>query len=1043
MTNAGTSHVKYSVAVLLLFTGASAATGSEQVAFSGKIVDGEGRPIVGAEVRLYEMAGDGGTSSDYEVKVLQEMTADSDGAFSFAGTGGDGYRQAMIVARRQGLALGWAYWTMREDEERDIALTQPQRLGGVVVDTEGKPLPDVTVFVAVGQIGKREGGGQYLLGPLSRRLLAAESDASGRFALNDLPRGATFELGAERPGYATMTTIDRSSPGETLSFTPGRTDIKLVMQREARIEGRVVQRDSDQSLEGVSIVIRSEEVVPYFLPEPARLRTDGTFSFDALLPGAYTITVGVPERGLAQWVATPVQVTLGAGQTKEDVTVEISKGGIVEFVVTDAAGGQPIDQARVSTRRAQDGQWYSAVSNEEGVARLRLAPGGYQLTSAGKTGYARNIEEKVFTVTDGQTQRVSLTLQATPRVTGVVRDSEGKPVVGAAVTVLPGRPDEALSDSSGRYELVWDPSQWGERDTTFCLLVRHPQRNLAAAVEMGAETQTINVKLEPGVALGGKVVAPDGQGIAGARIMPMLRVSNWGAPMTRERVQAEPDGSFTLAALPRDQRYGINASADGYGSATSDVEADRMQGERLDLEPLTLPVANLSISGEVVDADGNPMAGVRLDGYGQEQPDRVSAQTDDEGRFTIDGVCAGRINLRVDATREDKRLSGRMVTEGGMTGVRIVVREGRSPTQYHSGKTYEQIVAAGERVLVGVVVDESGAPVAGVPVGVCCHKRIREDGRMSWMYSSFPTLKATTDKQGRFAIELEEDGEYNLLFSPDEHAATIVYDIPVNTKDLRVTLENGGTLEGRLVRLEGGQKVPIPNAEVRIEQTDRAAYTHLGFERDRTTLTDAEGHFRFEHVQTGIRPSSSRKESQWTAIPRVWQLSHGDKTETLAFTDGARIEDFELLIKPDIDSTAPLAGNHLPAFEGMAIEHAEDQTKDKAVLLCFFDFQQRPSRNTLMQLTQQADSLAQKGIVVVVIQASQVDGDTLDTWAKDNSLPFLVGTITGDIEATRATWRVTSLPWLILTDSDHTVLAEGFGIGELRAKIRELTDVDP
>ncbi|MBN1359262.1 MAG: carboxypeptidase regulatory-like domain-containing protein [Sedimentisphaerales bacterium] len=542
---------------------------------------------------------------------------------------------------------------------------------------------------------------------------------------------------------------------------------------------------------------------------------------------------------------------------------------------------------------------------------------------------------------------------------------------------------------------------------------------------------TLDVTLAPTLTLSGKVVNEQGQPIASARITPMLRMANWGWSMTRERVTTGADGTFTVLALPRDHRYGIYATADGYGRAESDIEVEQTQGEQLEIGALTLPLANLSISGQVVDLEGNPIPGVRLYGYGEGQPDRIDAQTDGEGRFVLDAVCAGEISLQADVAREGRRLTGRMVTEGGAAGVKIVVREGNAPTQYHTTKTYEQIVASSDKIIAGVAVEESGAPVAGVPLGVRFVKRERE-GRMSWMFGGSDNLRATTDKQGRFAIPMEEDdGEYGLLFSPNNHAATLVYDVPVNTRDLKVTLEKGGTIAGRLMRLEGTRKVPIPNAEVKLEQTSRSSYTHLGFDRDQIARTDEQGRFRFEHIQTGVRPDSSRTQAEWSPVPRVWQLVHGDTTQTFAFTDGPRIEDFELLVKPSIETTAPLVGNRLPSFEGIAVELSEGRRAGKAMLLCFFDYQQRPSRNTVMQLVRQAEALRQKGIVVAAIQAAQSGRAALDTWARDNNVPFPVGTITADIEATRAVWRVESLPWLILTDKEHIVLAEGFGLDEL------------
>ncbi len=125
----------------------------------------------------------------------------------------------------------------------------------------------------------------------------------------------------------------------------------------------------------------------------------------------------------------------------------------------------------------------------------------------------------------------------------------------------------------------------------------------------------------------------------------------------------------------------------------------------------------------------------------------------------------------------------------------------------------------------------------------------------------------------------------------------------------------------------------------------------------------------------------------------------------------------------------------LPRFEGIRLNFPNEQTKDKAILLCFFDINQRPSRNCIKQLTQKAAALEEKGIAVVTVQASEVDEDKLIEWTKTNNIHFPVGAITADIEKTRFTWGVRSLPWLILTDKQHTVIAEGLTLAELDEKL--------
>jgi len=75
-------------------------------------------------------------------------------------------------------------------------------------------------------------------------------------------------------------------------------------------------------------------------------------------------------------------------------------------------------------------------------------------------------------------------------------------------------------------------------------------------------------------------------------------------------------------------------------------------------------------------------------------------------------------------------------------------------------------------------------------------------------------------------------------------------------------------------------------------------------------------------------------------------------------------------------------------------------------------------------------------VVVVAVQASKVNEETLNEWMKKNNIPFPAGMIEGDEEKTRFSWGVRSLPWLILADRKGIVWAEGFRIEEIGDKIK-------
>lgn len=132
-----------------------------------------------------------------------------------------------------------------------------------------------------------------------------------------------------------------------------------------------------------------------------------------------------------------------------------------------------------------------------------------------------------------------------------------------------------------------------------------------------------------------------------------------------------------------------------------------------------------------------------------------------------------------------------------------------------------------------------------------------------------------------------------------------------------------------------------------------------------------------------------------------------------------------------IATPASLIGKPLPDFEGIKIDFNPERTKGKMLLLCFWDMNQRPSRHCLTQLSKRAQELKEKEVTVIAVHTSKIEQEKLDGWIKKNKITFPVGIIAGQEKQIRFNWGVKSLPWLILTDNNHIVAAEGFEIEEI------------
>jgi hypothetical protein len=108
------------------------------------------------------------------------------------------------------------------------------------------------------------------------------------------------------------------------------------------------------------------------------------------------------------------------------------------------------------------------------------------------------------------------------------------------------------------------------------------------------------------------------------------------------------------------------------------------------------------------------------------------------------------------------------------------------------------------------------------------------------------------------------------------------------------------------------------------------------------------------------------------------------------------------------------------------------------VVLCLFDAGQRSSRHLVHQLEEQAVALRQQGVTVLGVQAAVTSDEIFNEWKSTSPVSFPLGRVTEKTEKTKWATAVPALPWLILTDASHRVVAEGFALDELGAQIKKL-----
>ncbi len=302
---------------------------AKQVTCTGKVVDAQDKPTADAKVTLYEIVRDE-TTYVYVLKLIRQTTTDANGAFSLAESlEGDNFPYGYIVAEKKGMILDFDNWRMRDGNKKiQIKQSQLKELAGIVVDENDKPVADAQVSISILKIVEGEQG-RGLAGQVATKYFTLTTNSAGKFKFTGIPAEATAEFIVKKNGRATVNTYRRiEMAGQKLKFTPGQTDIKLVLPLEAKIEGIVVEKSSSIPVSGVKVRVMNQQDPPYFRPKPLVSKEDGTFSIGALASRRYTVELVPSREGLADWVAEPVEVITEAGKTKNDVKVELSTGGV-------------------------------------------------------------------------------------------------------------------------------------------------------------------------------------------------------------------------------------------------------------------------------------------------------------------------------------------------------------------------------------------------------------------------------------------------------------------------------------------------------------------------------------------------------------------------------------------------------------------------------------------------------------------------------------------------------------------------------------------